>query len=173
MKILIDIDGCICKYPFKQLAKKHFNVDLNELAIYAYDLADVLGIADTAVNSMFKEQVFGKPIFIEDALATLQNWHNKHELVIYTNRTRYMSVVELTKWLTDNGIPFHGIDNVGCMPYDFCIDDSPAKLMKTNAKIKLLFNQPWNKKCLNITGQLKRVYSWQDINELVGVYEYV
>ncbi len=171
MRLLIDVDGVITRYPFKQLAKKHFNVDLNELAIYAYDLADVLGISEIAVNLMFKEQVFGKPLFIENALPTLRNLYNKHEVVIYTNRTKYMSLDELTNWLIENEIPFNGIDVQGTGAYDFHVDDSPAKLMKTNSKIKLLFNQSWNRRCLDITKSLKRVYSWNDVLEQIGVYD--
>jgi len=173
MKILLDVDGTLTKYDFKFLAKKYFGIDLSPMAIYAYDLADVLGVSNKVIDSMFHETVFGKAQFYEGALATLQNWYNKHELVVFTNRTRYMSIPELTKWLTDNGIPFHGIDVEGKGEYDFHVDDRPEKLMSTNSKVKLLFNQSWNEKCLNATGKLKRVYSWEDIAKYVSYMDYV
>jgi uncharacterized HAD superfamily protein len=173
VRILLDIDGTVTKYDFKFLAKKYFGVDLSPMAIYAYDLCDVLGVSQIAIDTMFKEQVYGKPTFYDGAIETLNKWYNKHELIIFTNRTHYMSITELTKWLTDNGIPFHGIDEVGDKEYDFHIDDRPAKLMNTNSNVKLLFDQPWNTNTLNIIGKLKRVYNWVEIKEIVGVYDYV
>jgi uncharacterized HAD superfamily protein len=172
-KICLDIDGTVTQYPFKFLAKKYFGVDLSPMGIYAYDLADVLGVSNKAIDLMFHDTVFGKPMFNDGALTTLQNWYNKHELIVFTNRTRYMTILELTKWLTDNNIPFHGIDIKGDGAYDFHVDDRPTKLMETNSKVKLLLDAPWNRRCHNVTGQLKRVYNWQEIKEMVGVYEYV
>ena len=73
----------------------------------------------------------------------------------------------LAHWLIDYEIPFTSIGN-GRQYYDVHIDDRPSKLMDTDSKLKLLFNQPWNKNCFNLEEKLERVYSWNDIKEKVS-----
>jgi uncharacterized HAD superfamily protein len=172
MRLLIDVDGVICKYNYGDIVKKHFGVEIDEYNVFAQDMSDVLGVKSEEINKMFYNQVHNQPQFIENALPTLKTLYNKHEIIIFTNRTKYMSLEELTKWLIENNIPFHGIDVQGTGEYQFHVDDSPAKLMKTNSKVKLLFSQSWNRRCLNITGSLKRVYSWNDVAELVSIGGY-
>ncbi len=165
--ICIDIDGVVCEYNFPKIVKNFFGVDLSAHAIFAYDLADVLGVAPALINTMFKEQIYGKPILVEGAIETLQEWKSKgYKLIIFSNRVKYMSYEDLAGWLTVYRIPFSGIDG-GQGEYDVHIDDSPGKLMATNSKLKLLFNQPWNEKCHNITGKLIRVKNWQEVKHHV------
>uniref|UniRef100_A0A6M3LS78 5' nucleotidase n=1 Tax=viral metagenome TaxID=1070528 RepID=A0A6M3LS78_9ZZZZ len=166
-RICIDIDGCLCEYNFPLLVRNFFGVDLSSQAIFAYDLADVLGVAPVLIDTMFKEQVYGKPNFVEWAIETLKEWKSKgHELVIYSNRVKYMGYEGLDRWLIDWQIPFNGIDG-GQGSYDVHIDDSPAKLMATDSKVKLLFSQPWNQRCHNITGQLIRMKNWEEVRDYV------
>lgn len=167
-RICIDIDGVICEYQFSEIVKNFFGIDLSSKAIFAYDLADVLGIAPALINTMFREQVYGKPNIVEGAIETLKEWESKgYELIIFSNRVKYMGREELAKWLVEWGIPFNGIDG-GQDYYDVHIDDSPAKLMATNSKVKLLYNQPWNERCLNITGELIRVKNWEEVRDYVS-----
>jgi len=166
-RICIDIDGVIAEYDFPKIVKNFFGVDLSAQMIFAYDLADVLGVSPVLINTMFKEQVYGKPHFIEGAIDTLKEWESKgYELVIYSNRVKYMGYEGLAKWLIDWQIPFSGIDG-GQGSYDVHIDDSPAKLMATDSKIKLLFDQPWNQRCHNITGKLIRMKNCEGIKHYV------
>mgnify|MGYP001574032515 CR=1 FL=1 len=165
-RICIDLDGVICGYDFPKIVKNFFGVDLSAEMIFAYDLADVLGVAPLVIDAMFREQVYGKPTFVEGAIDTLREWESKgYELVIYSNRVKYMGYEGLEKWLIDWKIPFTGIDGGGRF-YDIHIDDSPAKLMATDSKIKLLFDQPWNQRCHNITGKLRRVKSWREVRNV-------
>ena len=167
-QILVDIDGVICKYDFPKIVKSFFGVDLSSQAIFAYDLADVLGISPTLINTMFKEQVYGKPDFIDGSLDVLKEWKSKdYEIAVFSNRARYMGDFGFAKWLIDNQISFDGIDVVGSGSYDYHIDDSPSKLAATDSKIKLLYTQPWNKRCLDIKKQLARVSSWDEIKDIV------
>ncbi len=167
-RILVDIDGVICTYDFPKIVKNFFGVDLSPQAIFAYDLADVLGVAPSLIDLMFKEQVYGKPNFIDGALDTLREWESKgYEIGIMSNRVKYMGQMGLVTWLVDNEIPFSGTDRTGLDNYDFHIDDSPAKLASTNSKVKLLYTQPWNLRCLNIENKLTRVNSWEEIKSIV------
>ena len=169
-RMCIDLDGVVCEYNFPKIVKDFFGINLSSKAIFAYDLADVLGVAPAMINLMFKTQVYGKPNFVEGAIDTLKEWQAKgYELIIYSNRTKYMSKTELEKWLKDNRIPFTSIDG-GLESYDVHIDDSPGKLMATNSKLKLLYNQPWNKRCRNITGKLVRMKNWEGVRSYVQAY---
>ena len=166
-RLLCDLDGCIVTYDFTALVKNFFGVELSPKDIYAYDLADVLGVSPKEIDKMFKEQVYGKPNYIENALDTLNEWKTKgYEIIIFSNRVKYMGYEGLARWLIKWGIPFNGLDG-GQGNYDVHIDDSPSKLMETDSKVKLLFNQPWNERCLNITGRLERVYNWNEIKDKV------
>jgi len=168
MRIAIDIDGVIAEYNFPKIVKSFFGVDLSSKAIFAYDLADVLGVAPVLINTMFEEQVYGKPNLIEGAIDTLNEWKDKgYELVIFSNRVKYMGEFGLAKWLVEWQIPFSGIDG-GQGEYDVHIDDRPSKLMATDSLMKLLFNQPWNEGCHNIQGKLVRVYNWDEIRKIVS-----
>jgi 5'(3')-deoxyribonucleotidase len=166
-RICIDIDGVVCEYDFPKIVKGFFGIDLSSQAIFAYDLADVLGVSPELINTMFKEQVYGKPNFTAGALDVLNEWESRgYELVIFSNRIKYMGEFALAKWLNDNHIPFTEIDG-GKGEYDVHIDDSPGKLMSTNSRLKLLYSQPWNKRCLDITEQLIRVESWKEVSNYV------
>ncbi len=171
IKIAVDVDGVVCEYDFPKIVKSFFGVDLSAKAIFAYDLADVLGVAPVLINTMFKNQVFGKPNFNPGAIETLHSWKQKgYEVIIYTDRVKYMTDIELVTWLIDNGIPFSGIDYNGHNEYFAHLDDSPSKLAATNSKLKLLYSQPWNERCLDINKQLVRVKDWNEVNEYVEKY---
>jgi len=167
-RICIDIDGVICEYDFPNIVKNFFGIDLSAKMIFAYDLADVLGVAPALINTMFKEQVYGKPNFVEGAIDTLRKWREEgHRIDVYSNRVKYMGATGLAEWLWAYDIPFYSISD-GSGVFDCHIDDSPAKLMGTNSKLKLLYDRPWNKRCLNITGGLERVYDWGEIRQRVS-----
>ena len=147
--------------------KDYFGVELNG-NIYAYDLADVLGVSNEDIDNMFQEQVYGEPNFIEGAIETLHEWVSKgYNIYIYSNRTKYMGVEGLMVWLSQYRIPFIDIVEVVDKTYDFHIDDCPAKLMNANAIHKLLFTQSWNVRCMDIKKALTRVNSWKEIREII------
>ncbi len=168
-RILIDIDGVICEYNFPLIVKNFFGIDLSAEAIYAYDLADVLGVAPLLIDTMFKEQVYGKPNLVTGAIETLTEWKAKdYELLIFSKRTKYMGYEGLIKWLIEWQIPFNDVDLFGKGVYDYFVDDRPSKLQSVNSKVKLLYDRPWNRGCRNIEKNLIRVYDWQTIRDIVG-----
>jgi uncharacterized HAD superfamily protein len=168
MRFLVDLDGVICEYDFKSLFRKYFGVNLPNDGIYAYDLADVAGVAPEEINDMFYKQVHGEPHFIEGAVETLREWNDNNLIFIFSNRIKYMGAAGLVEWLLKYEIPFVGIDLKGNGEYDFYIDDSPAKLATINSKVKLLYSQEWNKRCLDIKHQFTRVNSWDEIRRIVN-----
>ena len=166
LSLLLDIDGVVAKYDFVGLVKRYFGVDIEPKAIFAYNLADVLGVSSKEIDNMFQEQVWGKPVFMDNALDTLNEISKIYEIIIYSNRIKYMGEMNLAKWLIDYKIPFEGID-YGQNEYDFHVDDRPEKLEGTNSSIKLLYTQPWNEGCLNIKNNLTRVNNWGEIKRRV------
>jgi 5'(3')-deoxyribonucleotidase len=165
-RLLLDIDGVVVKYDFVGLVKRYFGVDIQPDAIFAYNLADVLGVSSKEIDNMFQEQVWGRPVFMDNALEVLKEIHQFYEIIVYSNRVKYMGEFELVKWLSDNQVPFDGID-FGQGKYDFHIDDRPKKLEDTDSSIKLLYTQPWNKKCCNIKKNLTRVNNWYEIRKQI------
>jgi len=167
-RLLVDIDGVICDYDFKFLVKKHFGVDLSPLMLYAYDLADVLGVAPALINTMFKEQVYGEPKFNKGAIKTMQSWVDEgYSVIIYSNRIKYMGYEGLEEWLIKYKVPFTEIDG-GQGAYNYHIDDSPAKLASTDSSKKLLYTQAWNTRCLDIHKSFIRVNNWDEIRKVIG-----
>ena len=168
-RICVDIDGVIAEWDFPRIVRNFFGINLSAEMIFAYDLADVLGVAPALINIIFQEQVYGKPSLIRGAVETLKEWKSKgFELVIYSNRVKYMGNEGLAQWLIDWQIPFSKIDG-GKAHYDVHIDDSPSKLMGTDSRLKLLFDQPWNWRCYNVTGKLQRVYTWGGIKNVCSL----
>ena len=167
LRICIDLDGVVCEYDFPKIVKDFFGIDLDASDIYAYDLPDVLVVSQQEINAMFEKQVYGSPTLVKGAAVTLTDWQSQgHELIIYSNRVKYMGETELIRWLKKYRIPFNFLTN-GHGQYDVHIDDSAAKLMATNSRKKLLYTQPWNKRCLNIKRQLIRVLNWKEVNYFV------
>jgi uncharacterized HAD superfamily protein len=165
-KILLDLDGTLIEYDFNKIVYDFFGVDISKYIISAYDLADWLGVAPSLIDNMFHEQVWGKPKFMDNALETVNEWYDKYELIIFSNRVKYMGERGLAEWLINNEIPFHGIDN-GEGKYFAHIDDRPSKLANTDSKLKLLYTQSWNVECKNIHKNLIRVNSWNEIRRLI------
>ena len=84
--LCLDIDGVLVKYDFTRLVKQYFGVDIEPAAIFAYNLADVLGVSSKEIDHMFDNQVWGKPDFMENALDVLNEISQGYEIVIYSNR---------------------------------------------------------------------------------------
>lgn len=173
--IIVDIDGCIAKYDFPTLTKQYFGKSIPNKGVWTYSLEDSLGVASRHIIDMFTEEVFAPPNFVQGALGALKHFISKdYNVCIHTNRLKFMEVNELEDWLNKWGIPYSSIIVNGDLPgyVHAHVDDSPKKLMYTddNTTVKhlLLFDNPWNRQCLNITGKLHRVKTWKEIREVVN-----
>lgn len=167
-RILVDCDGVFCNYDFASLVKQYFGVDIDARQIFAYNLADVLGVSSVEIDDMFERQVWGDPDFIPQSIATMLDWKRYgHNVAIYSNRIKYMGTAGLFEWLLKWGVPFSGISD-GTGDWHYHIDDRPEKLCDTNSQVKILYSQPWNQGCLNIRNRIKRVDDWEQIREIVG-----
>ena len=171
MNLLIDIDGCICTYDFPRITKEIFGVAVPNDGIWTYDLETSLGVATEDVTKMFVSQLYVPPNFQTGAMETLRHFMDKGDMIcVFTNRLAFMLEQQLHEWLTKYEIPTHAIVKTPLNGvYDFHIDDSPRKMMNVDKHTlnKLLFNNPWNSHCLNITGKLQRVHSWAEIRKVI------
>lgn len=172
--LLIDIDGVICQYNFPELTKQYFGQAVPNKGIFAYSLEDSLGLPKSAVANMFALEVGSSPNLIPGAIQVLKHFIMRdYNILIYSHRLNWMTPSGLKDWLEEYGIPFSAV--VGCeeLPnYVLAqVDDSPQKLMDTAEQIQvrhsLLFDNPWNKKCLNITGRLERVKNWSEVRRII------
>ena len=172
-QIVIDIDGVVAQYNFSRMLKKYFGVAIPNSWIYSHSIEDCLGLPSKDVWQMFLKEAKEPPDFVDGAIPALKELHRRHTLFIYTHRLKFMGLPQLREWLDRWGIPYDYIffdDLVPKHSFDYHIDDSPQKLMDMNdtVKHKLLFDQPWNRRCKNITGKLRRVKGWQEVLEVIN-----
>jgi len=170
--VIVDIDGVVCQYDFPKMLKKHFGVSVDNKLIHSYSIEDCLGLPGDLVSKMWEEEAYNKPNFIPGALQALKKLHSQHLVFIYSNRAKIIGDYALYQWLKENKIPFEDLysrEHAYSRPrYVYHVDDSPQKLMDTGAENKLLFDQPWNRGCKNILGELKRVKSWKEVLEVIN-----
>jgi len=174
MNILLDIDGVVCAYNFPKLIKRWFGLDIQQSDITTYRLEECLGLPTKDIDQMFDTEVACSPEFIPGAQEAIQRLSKDHLLFIWSHRLKHTTKDELEEWLLDHMIPFAEVLEEGQVKggrlFDYFIDDSPDKLLSLNGSVKhkILFDQPWNRSCKNIMGLLKRVYSWQEIEEIIN-----
>ncbi len=173
-QLLVDLDGVVTQYDFPKLLRKYFDVSIKSEDIYAYSIEDVLGVSAKDISMMFAKEVFSPPRFIKGALDALEYFTTEDfDVGIYSNRIQYTKVEGLRDWLEKYKIPFTSIITEQTLPsyIHAFVDDSPAKLMLVDDAVRvknlLLFSQPWNKKCLNIKGRIRRISGWKEIKELI------
>ncbi len=171
--LIVDVDGCIAQYDFPAILKKYFGVTLTNKDIYAYSLEDCLGTSSAAIEDIFIKECFAPPNFIPGAINTLKYLMARDdEIYILTNRLHFMSETEFEEWAEKYGIPYTAILNGRLPEYAHAqVDDHAVKLMNTQqlttVKHSILFNAPWNRRCLNVTGQLERAKNWGQVKEII------
>ncbi len=176
MNLLIDLDGVVCRWDFPRLTKEFFGVSVPNELVYTYSLEDALGVPTREVHEMFCAIADEPPEFIKGAIESLTRLQEaRHSIVIYSNRRCFIKngCKGLQEWLCAYGIPndrvLPDLEGIPTGFFDFQIDDHPYKLLSGNgtSRVKLLFDQPWNRQCLDIHQQFIRVKAWKEIEELV------
>jgi 5'(3')-deoxyribonucleotidase len=171
MNLLIDIDGVINDYDWQFILKESLGVDVAIDFISSYCIEDILGVSTAQVDDLFYKVVRRPANLADGCLSVLNRLHEEgHSILIYTNRLHFMNIKALERWLREAGVPFTRIINSQWRgAADYHINDSVSRLVNypSSVKTKLLFDQPWNRSCLNITGELQRVHNWKEIEETI------
>ena len=174
MNLLIDLDGVVCAYDFPYLTQKYFGVTIPNNGIYTYSIEDSLGVPSKDVIDMFDVEVHSPPNTIRWAKTALEGFiAADYDVGIFTSRLTWMTIAELRDWLDKYEIPYTSIITNSTLPsYAHAhVDDSPTKLMNVaraiEVKHSILYTNPWNVNCLNITGTLKRAKNWKEVKEIV------
>lgn len=173
--LIVDIDGCICRYDFPKLLNKYFGVAIPNSGIFTYSLEDSLGVPPKMVEDMFAAEVYNEPNMIPGARSALKGFISRgYDVLILSNRLHWMTVDELGDWLDTWCILYTDVIGDGELPsyVHAHIDDSPHKLLcvdeKTKVKHRILFTCPWNEQCLDILGKFERADNWKEVRRLVN-----
>lgn len=174
--LIVDVDGVIAEFDFPNLLGQYMGVRLPTAKVNTFDLSNLLGVSKVAIKEMFEAEVFNHQQIVIGASYYLRSFMQKgFDILIFSDRLQWMTKEELGDWLEEQGVPFSEVIDRDSLP-SFAvahIDDRPAKLMEVWETIKvnklLLFDRPWNRRCMNITGRLTRVKNWKQIwRELNG-----
>lgn len=170
MIIGVDIDGVIrdIHTPTLQWWEEQSGIKKTLDDIKGWNIATWLGVNpdehDWFYKAWFSEQsifLWSKPI--PGAIAGLRKLSEENEILLITSQhgaTKLMTV----KWVMDH-IAAEGYDaiiltsNKDLIKTDVLIDDAPHNLLGHPAGIKLLYDQPWNRK----ETLYERVIGWDDI----------
>lgn len=173
--LIVDVDGVIAQYNFPRMMKKWFGVSVKNEDIWCYSLEDALGLDPFLVEEMWVAEADEPAIFIPGAIKSLEELRLAgYKILIRSQRAKIMGAERLEGWLEENKIPF---DQVLATPLDMpdyahaAIDDRPSKLSLLNELVKvktlILFDQPWNRQCLNIHGRFYRVKTWAQVKSVL------
>jgi len=173
--IIVDIDGVICQYDFRGIIKKHFGVDIkSNSTMWGYSVEDCLGLPYNDVAKMFGEESYEPPNMVPGAVKTLTNLiADGFHVSILSNRLKFMEYSDLEDWLDDSGIPYSELITFDTLPQyaHAMVDDSPSKLLCVDETIRvknlILFDNPWNKKCLDILNKFQRARNWKSVKEII------
>lgn len=178
MKIGVDIDGVISDFvtSFRKLVKKEYGVDFGYDDIHQHDLWKVLGLPrDETLQLIIKTFDYDLG-FQPGAIEGLNALAKKHEVILITARPPE-SKQKTLDWLKHNNISYSKIiftkeGNKHCVEdenLEVIIDDHLEEISNWIGKTSkiLVFNHPWNKS-LNIKNHFTRVYSWENILEILN-----
>jgi len=174
MNIALDIDGVIIDFvsSFISLAEKRFDQPIKYEDIYCHDISQALALPKKDLYSLFHETLFRNHFrLIDGALDGITALNKDHNIYLITSRhERYKkSTMQLldNHRISYNDIYFsqfmkkHQVDIHFDVFVEDCVDEA-VNLSQRNCQV-LLYNQPWNTRCLNMKNLFKRVYNWDDI----------
>ncbi len=178
MNIALDIDGVIIDFvnSFIHHLKEKWDFVLRYEEIYCHDISQVLALPKNDVDEIIHETLFSNHFkLIEGAKKSIDQLNQSHNVYLITSRyEKYKEHTE--KLLEKHNIQYkklffskylekHQVD----IHFDVFVEDSvdeAVSLSQKDLKI-LLFNHPWNEKSLNLKNLFQRVYSWDEIINVI------
>ncbi|WP_232700122.1 hypothetical protein [Brevibacillus daliensis] len=180
LKIGIDIDGTVTHpaslVPF---LNKAFGKNLALSDCYQYNLATIYEISDEEFDQWLlgnSREVYSNSGVHGTAGDILRNWSSVHEL-IYISARQQSDMEVTTQWFTDNQIPFHQIDLIGChnkleaarnRQVQLFMEDRLENALQLAEELYIpviLFNTPYNQATL--PELVHRVHHWDEAASLV------
>lgn len=179
MNILVDIDGTLFdpSRAFDRILRQKYG--LRNIDIYVYNLGELLGVSQSVTNDILSDALNNGPLMLEEyCLLALKKLNEGHKIVFGTSRDVHVSKVKTKELLKKNGLMVEkmlfseDLENIKQGEFDVVIDDSISKLVRFSNYVKyiIIFNRPWNIRCLNVQG-FYRVNSWLDIWERIRMLE--
>lgn len=165
VKLALDFDGVIADSSAAVIraVRLLYGIELQPEHLFTHNLKEILGVPEEEVY----REAFAKIDNIPSIPYAVTNVRllqkdTSLDVCIATSRKESEPVEE---WLTryDITVPVIYLAKDGVLPYvDFMLDDYPTKMLQYRDNIgkAFLFNQPWNERCLNISGWFERVQSW-------------
>ena len=197
MNIYVDFDDCLCETArhFCSLAEKLFKKKVPYENIEYFDLQKSFSLTDEQYEQMMIEG--HRPdvlLAYEDtpgASETVNSWIDSgHSVSVITGRP-YSAYEPSRIWLNDHGLERVGlyclnkygrdsfikdstfgldIEDYKRMHFDYAIEDSPAafEFFSHLPDLKVLvYDRPWNKKCMLPDERFRRCVDWKMIKSLV------
>lgn len=183
-KVMIDLDETICTGGYLEAVNKYLHTNYKEDEIDSYFVEDVMNDEEKEKFLDYFYQnvnIYKEAHIIPDSLRVIERLASKYDIYITTAfvdkrriyesgimaRYKYQWIVENMPYIDPRKIILTAAkDMVMC---DIKIDDKVANL-KGYGKVKLLLDQPHNKKYtfpeLESLG-IKRVYDWQQIESIL------
>ena len=175
MKIVLDIDGVIADFAKCLINEinETYNTKLIKNDLKTLMTNNILGINSSKCNEIEYKTFFNYNLEpIKGSISALSKLNESFEVYILTSRTNKMKAKTI-EWLIKNNIKFKGIFFVPrkkkrktiyrLKPTYWIEDDSDILINCPSYTRPILFSQPWNKYCLDITNKLVRLTTWSEI----------
>ena len=176
----VDLDGVVIDYfnAFINLLSKSFNRRFTERDFYVHDPAQVLDISHRETEEFLRETVFNYRCSpIQGSLKGIKTLKKYGELIFITERTEDM--IDLTKaWLKTHGYPLAPIEKsnrkskiISKLNPNVWIEDNLKEIIDAPKGTKvLLFDRPWNRRCLNVDNRIIRTRGWSEIITFIEIW---
>jgi 5'(3')-deoxyribonucleotidase len=175
MHFIVDIDGVLAEQvtPMLEILNPQLGLNLTKEDITVYDQK----VGDIDIGEWLRRKMTDPDWIVElplipfaaEGVAVLRNIG---KVMIATSRPK-LGCWATEEWLTRNQIFVDGLmftPNKELLPGDVLIDDSPQNIIMFGRTegFGLLFDQPWNRNFDFADPEIKRVYGWKNIIDLLN-----
>ena len=156
MRIGVDIDGTVADYNPETTLKRHTGRKISDDLFICYMEAAVEAKPSKELYDAYREYALKKAKLVKDSTSVIERLKDKgHDIVIYSNRTVFLTPAELTEWLKDNLIPFSEVWAQKAFPVPVMYTARMASSFSQTSKAsRISIRMAW---CieLNTSGRLK------------------